>query len=233
MKKNYILALFLTFVVVVVTYFLSKNIVTDVAQVKDTVSENSYFHLNDISEQTDKYIIKAYTPYTNIPVLDEKLKNEINDIVLNFKKDTEKLKTINNDKKFELNICFNNYEFENYISFIVYYTYDLGGAHPNKNCITINYNKKEGSFVTIDTLISKDKNILNELSNYCFDDLRNKVVFNEKDDILKQALLPEKKNFERFILSKEGIIILFSGYALMPYYMGEFEVIIPYDMITI
>lgn len=233
MKKNYILALFLTFVVVVVTYFVSKNNITDIAKVKDTFSENNRFGLNDISEQTDKYIIKAYIPYTNIPVLDEKLKNEISDILSNFKKDTENLKIINNDKKFELNVCFNNYEFDNYVSFLVFYTYDLGGAHPNKNCITINYNKKENTFVTIDTLISKDNNVLNKLSNYCFDDLRNKVIFNEKEDILKQVLFPEKKNFEKFVFSKEGIIIFFPSYSLMPYYMGEFEVIISYDMIAI
>lgn len=233
MKKNYILALFLTFVVIVVTYFVPKNNVIDVAEVKETVSESDSFNVSNISEQTDKYIITAYTPCTNIPALDEKIKKQVDDIVISFKKDTENLNLLDNDRKFELDISFNTYEYEDYSSFLIIFSYDLGGAHPDRNFVTINYNKKENSFVTIDTLIAKDNDVLSKLSNYCLDYLKNNQNLNINDDILKQGLLNEKKNFDRFVLSKEGLIIFFPRYYITPYYMGEFEVVISYDKIIL
>lgn len=233
MKKNYILALFLTFVVIVVTYVVPKNNVTDIAEVKDTVSENDNFNINNIYEQTDKYKITAYIPCTNISSLDEKIKKQVDDIVISFKKDTENLNLLDNDRKFELYISFNAYEYKDYSSFLIIFSYNLGGAHPNRNFVTINYNKKENSFVTIDTLIAKDNDVLNKLSNYCLDYLKNNQNLNLSDDLLKQGSLNEKKNFEKFILSNEGVILFFPSYIFMPYYMGELEIIIPYDKIIL
>lgn len=233
MRKNYILALFLTLVIVVATYFIADDNISNIAKVKNTVSNSGFYCMNEISEENDKYIIKAYIPCTKIKELDEKLENEVCNIVENFKKEINDLKLQDTDKKFELNLNYSTYEYDKYCSFLIFYSFDLGGAHPDRNFVTLNYNKEEKSFVTIDTLIAKDNDILDKLSKYCYNVLKEKIDQKESDDSLKEGTSTYKKNFEKFVLSQDGIIIFFPNYSLTSYYLGEFEVVVPYNELSI
>ena len=136
-------------------------------------------------------------------------------------------------KKFTLTVNFNGYEYNDYLSFLITYSCDFGGAHPDSSIKTVNYNKKSKEFVTIDTLLKNNKNIIDVFSKYSYENLSKKTELLEKEDMLKTGTFAKKDNFESFVFSKEGIILFFPNYSVASYYLGDFEVLIPYDKLGI
>lgn len=224
--KNYILALFLFFFVIIATYFVTVD--NTIVNVKEVSSEN-ICKVSEIKEENEQYILNSYMPVTKINELNLEIEKNYNVIIDGFKKEILNLKQLENEKKFTLNINFTNYEYENYISFIISFSYDLGGAHPDTDIITINYNKESNSFVNIDTLISENENILDVFSNQSYEVLKNNKELLENEEILKKAISPNKENFEKFVFSKYGIILFFPNYTIASYDLGSFEVLIGYD----
>ena len=224
--KNYILALFLCFVIIVATHYVTSDV--NMVNIKEVSSEN-ICKVTEINEEEEKYILKVFMPVTGINQLDKKIEDSYQKVIEEFKNETLNLELLENEKKFSLNINFNNYEYENYISFLISYSYDFGGGHPDKSIITINYNKEENSFVNIDTLISENKNILEVFSRYSYESLKNKKHILETEDLLREGTAANKDNFKYFIFSKDGIILFFQNYSLASYYLGDFEVVIGYD----
>lgn len=232
MKRNYILALFLSLVLIVATYYIGNGAITYSVQVKDALNDSTC-KIKEINEEKEKYIIKAYMPYTGIEQLDKKIEISYNTIIEDFKKEVDTLEVLGSGKKFSLSINFNSYEYDNYQSFLISYLCYYGGAHPNSEAVTINYNKKDGNFVDIDTLVSKDKEVLNTFSKYSYDSLKDKKDMSENEDMLITGTKPKKENFQKFVFSNEGLILFFTNYSVAPYYLGDFEVVIPYDKINI
>ena len=223
--KNYILALFLCFMIIIATYFVTKD--TNIVNIKEVSSEN-ICKVSEINEEDKKYILKAYMPVTGIDELDKKIEDSYQKVIEDFKNETLNLQLLENGKKFFLNINFTNYEYENYISFLISYSCDFSGAHPYTNITTINYSKEEKKLINIDTLISKNKNILEVFSKCSYESLNNKNEILENEE-LKKGTAANKENFEKFVFSKEGIILFFPNYSIASYYLGNFEVVIGYD----
>ncbi len=232
MNKNYILALFLGLFLIVFTYFVATENYMQVAKIKDVVSNKNY-DINEINEEQEKYILKAYIPNTKIDKLNEKIQNTYSNIIDQFKKKIDKLNVKEDGRKFELNINFTTYEYDKYLSFLITYTSDFGGAHPDKDIVTINYNADNNTFVDIDLLTQKDKDILNKISTYSYEVLKKNEQLMENEDQLKQGTAPLSKNFENFVFSKDGIVIFFKNYSIASYCLGDFEVVIPYSKINI
>lgn len=233
MKKNYILALFLTLILIIATYFVSDTKYVAMSQVKSSVSSQK-FNVNSINQTSDKYDIIGYMPVTKTQELDEKIKQEYDSLISEFKKETESLTLPEDGKKFTFNINFNDYEYDNkYISFVISYSSDFGGAHPDNDIYTINYDKTQKYFIDIEYLIDKNENILNLFSDTSYKTFENKDEFKDDLDTLKNGTLPKKDNFKKFILSQNGIILFFPNYCLASYYLGDFEAIIPYTNINL
>ncbi len=228
MKKNYILALFLCFVLIIVTYFIAQNPSDTFVNVKDVMSNDSC-KVSEINKEEEKYVVKAYMPVTGVENLDKKIDSQYSTIIDKFVKEAESLELLGNGKKFALTINFNNYEYNDYISFLITYSCDFGGAHPDSSIRTVNYNKKSKEFVTIDTLLQNNKNIIDVFSKYSYENLSKKTELLENEETLKNGTLANKDNFESFVFSKEGLILFFPNYSIASYYLGDFEVIIPYD----
>ena len=228
--KNYILALFLFLVLIVSTFFISAD--TNIVNIKE-VSSKSICKVSEKNEEEEKYIINSYIPSTGINELDKKIEEIYNQITEEFKKEAISLDLLEDGKKFYLNINFNNYEYDNYISFLISYSCDFGGAHPDTDIFTINYNKQNNSFINIDTLISKNKNILDIFSKYSYESLKNKNAILKEKMIIKEGISANKENFENFVFSKDGIILFFSNYNVASYYLGNFEVVIGYDIVKV
>lgn len=226
--KNYILALFLFFFVIIATYFVTVD--NNIVNVKEVSSKN-ICKVSEIKEENEQYILNAYIPVTKINELNVEIEKNYNVIIEEFKKEILNLKLLENEKKFELNINFTNYEYENYISFIISFSYDLGGAHPQANLVTINYNKESNSFVNIDTLIAENKNILELFSNKSYEALKNNKELLKDEKSLKESISANKENFKKFVFSKDGIILFFPNYSIASYDLGSFEVVIEYDFI--
>ena len=231
MQKNYILALFLFFVLIISTYFVTTT--TDGYIVKVNENIESSTSIKKINKEEEKYIIKAYIPETHIKELNSKIEETYNDIISKFQETVQDLKLPEDNRKFSLNINFTEYTYNDYISFLITYSCDYGGAHPDIDVVTVNYNKKDKEFVDINKLIEKNKETLNIFSNISYDSLKDKIEEKEDSNMLKQGTSPTKDNFTKFVFSKDGIILFFPNYSIAPYYLGNFEVKVPYSKINI
>lgn len=157
--------------------------------------------------------------------LNNKILEYINSQINNFLKDTNN--NVNN-LPYSLYIYYDTYEIKDSISILFYTSIYTGGAHPDNSIYTINYNKIDNSFITIDTLVNKNPNILNLFSYQSRKELGVKKEF--QDPNIKEMLIdgtkPVKDNFKYFVLTKDGIILCFPPYQIAPYYMGVIQVLI-------
>lgn len=231
MQKNYILALFLFLVLIISTYFVTTTTDEYIVKANENIEINT--SIKEINKEEEKYIIKAYIPETHIKELNSKIEETYNDIISKFEKNVQDLKLLEDNRKFSLNVNFTEYTYNNYISFLITYSCDYGGAHPDIDVVTVNYNKKDKEFVDINKLIEKNKEILSVFSNISYESLKDKIEEKEDSNMLKQGTSPIKNNFTKFVFSKDGIILFFSNYSIAPYYLGNFEVKIPYSKINI
>lgn len=158
----------------------------------------------------------------------KKLNKQINTIINYYLKD-------NIDNYYFLYINYKEYKYKDYISLVFNISYFTGGAHPNYEIKTINYNIKNNNFITITNLINKDKNILNKLSTYSRKYFNNNSLFKEKivNDMMLEGTIGAKENYQRFNLSNDGLIIHFERYQIAPYYYGDYSITIPYQYLEL
>ena len=133
---------------------------------------------------------------------------------------------------YEIDITYKRYSYNNYLSFVFYISLYTGGAHPNNTIETINYNTKENKLVDINTLHSKNKGILNNLSELTREILSKNIDYQNNNimlDMLIEGTKPNTNNFRNFVFTKDGLLILFEPYQIAPYSSGSKEVIIPYN----
>ncbi|MEG1705285.1 MAG: RsiV family protein [Clostridia bacterium] len=185
-----------------------------------------------VQKYNEKYInsnIEIYYPVTKYNSLNTYINNFIKDVVNSFKQDVQ------DDRKYRLLGNFDVFKYNNYISFSFHIMEDFMGAHPNTVIYTINYDIKNDKIINIDLLIEMNNNILNILSKYSFESLskNQKIKKYKLEDFLKEGTKPNKENFKNFVLTKEGIKILFERYQVAPYAYGEFSVTIPYDKLNL
>src|SRR5574344_233001 len=227
MKKNYILALFLTFVIIVATYIISKDDISNIVKVKQTF-ESKECNMKQVDLEKDKYVVKEYLPVTDNKKLNDELTKNYEKIVTDFKNRVEPLKLSGDGKKFSLEISFVQYSYNNYESFLIMYSSDFGGAHPEKDIITLNYDKKSNNIINIESLISQNSNTLEILSKCCYEELNKNNELSKDQITLKNGTSAKKENFEKFIFSNDGIILFFPSY-----HIDDFQVKINYEKLNI
>lgn len=234
-KYIYIFVALLFFVFITITYYVSSTDTNlEVRQVFNVSELISNCEIKEISEITENYEINIYYPETTYLNLNEKVNNKISEYIESFKQDIKGLNPIDG-QKFLLNINFSSYEYEEYFSYAFEIFTDFGGAHPNTTSWTINYNVKDRKIVDINYLIEKNKNILNILSEYTFNELKEneQIKDNYVEEMLKNGTEAKKENFQNFIFTKEGLRIIFQRYSVAPYSSGEFSVTIPYNKLNV
>ena len=118
---------------------------------------------------------------------------------------------------------------------LTYLSYFTGGAHPNYEIKTINYNKNTNKFIDIDDLINRDKDILNKLSIYSREYFSNNDMFNDKVvfDMMIDGTKSIKDNYKYFNITSDGLIIYFNRYQIAPYYYGDYSITIPYNYLDL
>lgn len=121
-----------------------------------------------------------------------------------------------------------------------------GGAHGNGDMIKgLNYFLNPTFLIELENLVEyEDKEkILSFFSDYCYNELRKR--YNEwvkpteqelsdqtKDTLFnKDSLSPKWANFKNYLISKNGIEIIFNSYQVSGYAFGLHIVIIPYSEI--
>ncbi|MEG2348820.1 MAG: DUF3298 domain-containing protein [Clostridia bacterium] len=229
MKHKYIIALFCIFMFITVICINSSKEV----QVKETFSSiqtKAFCNVLTIKENSDKYDIEVFYPETKYEQLNKIIKDKIDTYISDFKKEANE-----NIVKSTLIIKFDSYEYKEYVSYLFRNVVDFGGAHPNTYSSSVNFDTKKLKEITIKDLIQKNKKFLLFLSEFAFDNLKNVKDMIKGNDftMLKDGTLPKQENFQNFVFDKDGIKFFFDRYQVAPYYLGEFNVIVPYDKVNI
>ena len=175
-----------------------------------------------------KYKININYPITKFNNVNKDIKTMLDNIIKNFVDNSKRNIMLN--LYYTLYITYEEYKYNNIISYIFKVSEFTGGAHPNNYLKSIRFDY-DGNIITIDTLIFNDKNILIKLSNESRKILLSKDEF-KSDDIINMVLdgtRPNKDNFENFALTNNGILVFFDYYQVGPYYYGVQKVLISYD----
>jgi hypothetical protein len=111
--------------------------------------------------------------------------------------------------------------------------YYNGAAHPLHNIITYNYDLKNKKELVITDLLDSPKS-LDKLANIS----KTKLIegFNAKDqyyeslnDTVNSGASPDIKNYQHFLIKKDGIEVLFDEYQVASYAEGRPTVFISFD----
>lgn len=175
--------------------------------------------------------IKIFYPSTSYEKLNKKIRKNIDAQLLEFKNITlSDYKT-----NYYLIINYKEYKYKNIISYIFFSESYIGGAHPIHLLWTINYDTNMNDFITIENLTKKNKNILNDLSEYSYDFISKKKEFKRENilEMLKDGTRPLESNFKNILFSRDGLILYFERYQIAPYYYGDYNILIPYSDICL
>lgn len=177
--------------------------------------------------------IKMTYPRTKYSTLNQEIKKYVNPILDEFVEYGEV--PIQLDFTYTLDMYYEKYSYEDILSYLFYTSIYLGGAHPNNTIHTINYDIKQEKVVTIEDLIAKNPNILLTLSNESRMVLEKHPQFQNQNDIdmMIEGTKAEKENFQNFIFTKEGMLVLFEQYQIAPYSEGSFRIFIPYQKLML
>jgi len=109
---------------------------------------------------------------------------------------------------------------------VMFYT---GGAHPNHWPMTWVFDMTDGSPLTLGKLFPNRVAALDKISGICREVLTKSLGNMYLPEMLNYGIEPVGKNFDKFILTSEGVAFYFAPYQVAPYAAGEQVVTIPYD----
>lgn len=169
--------------------------------------------------------IRVSYPKSKYKLLNNEVENYIYKNIQDFKEQTN---VFIQDVPYSLYIYYEQYETNNYLSYVFHNSIFTGGAHPNPTIYTINFDKRKNKIITINDLVKENPNILNLFSNQVRMELEKKSNFQNPTikEMLLEGTTPKPSNFENFAFTEEGILLYFAPYQIAPYYMGSFQVLI-------
>ncbi len=107
-----------------------------------------------------------------------------------------------------------------------------GGAHPNYNYSTLNYDLKNGRELKLADLFKSGAKYLQTLSAYSLKDLQSRTDGGENQglaqDMWEEGAKPTAANFKSWNLTRKGLLITFDPYQVGSYAEGPQFVIVPY-----
>ena len=174
--------------------------------------------------------IRITYPRTEYSVLNEKIKKYVNSLLEEFMEYGEA--TIQPVFSYTLDMYYEKYSYQDYLSYVFFTSMYTGGAHPNNTIHTVTYDKKKKQIVTISDLVNIYPDLLNILSEESRKILKKYPSFQTpyfQEDMLIEGTEPRLENFRNFTFSKDGLIIFFEQYQVAPYSFGKFEITIPYS----
>ncbi len=168
------------------------------------------------------FSLKYDYPISGNKKIDEEVKLEIDEDVKNFLAEY-----LEEDSIYRLEISYEKKVYQEFLSYLLYKTFDLGGAHPTTLLETINFMGEERIY--IENILSQEK--LEEVSQY----VRNILLKKEGalPDMVEAGTKAEYANFRNFYFNDKGITFLFEEYQVAPYSAGIIEVTVPYEVLNL
>ena len=174
-----------------------------------------------------KYKIDISYPLTKFDDINKEIFNMIYDIKNKFIKVSKR--NIMTNIYFNLYITYEEYNCNDITSYIFKISSFTGGIHSNNYLRSIRFIGNK--MITINTLISKDKNILDKLSSYSrrYFFSNNKFKTEEIINMMMYGTKNIRENYSNFAFTENGILVFFDYYQIAPYYYGIQKVLIPYN----
>jgi uncharacterized protein DUF3298/peptidoglycan-N-acetylmuramic acid deacetylase PdaC-like protein len=116
---------------------------------------------------------------------------------------------------------------KNLISIIYQENTFTGGAHGNSASTTFNYDLDRGEVLSLADLFNSNSNYLKVISDYCIAELRERKI--GQDDWIREGAGAEMKNYERWNIVPEGLLITFDTYQVAAYVEGPQVALIPFS----
>lgn len=177
--------------------------------------------------------VRISYPRTEYVLLNQNLVEQLNMVIREF---VEYEKVIaKQDLHYTLDIIDEQYQYEDYISYVFHISIYTGGAHPNSVILTVNYDRRGNQMITVNDII-KNSDILNKV---CIESRRqlqlNEVIGKDQNSVkmLMEGTSPHLNNFKNFIFDKEGIIVYFQQNQVAPYSSEIFQVVLPYQLFNV
>jgi hypothetical protein len=103
---------------------------------------------------------------------------------------------------------------------------DTGGAHPYIDILTVNYDLAQSRQVALSDLFLPNSNYLEAISNYCITELGKQPGFTGP---FQDGARPTPENYRNWNITREGVLITFGAYQVMPGASGPITVLVPYN----
>jgi Protein of unknown function (DUF3298)/Deacetylase PdaC len=116
---------------------------------------------------------------------------------------------------------------KDFISVLFSFNSYIGGAHPNTNTKSFNYDLNRGLPLSLADLFTPGSNYLNVISDYSIGEL-NKI---ETTDHVESGAGPKIENFHSWNITPFGLQITFDAYQVGPYAAGHHVVVVPYSLL--
>ncbi len=227
MKRLSLIALIILYIILTFYYFNRP-----VISYAKTTNNKGYENKIDRINEEDKTKIKVYFPITDYGKLNKAIKYNISGYINEFNKYTkEKV----DNQYYTLYILYDEFKYDNIISYVFNIEMYTGGAHPNHYIKTINYDISNNQIIDIDYLIARNPDILNKLSVLSHDILLDKFKNSDTYDVdmIQEGTSVTESNFQNFIFTKEGLKIYFPHYQVAPYSYGVIDITIPYNAVKL
>ena len=131
-------------------------------------------------------------------MLDDGINTKISKYVSNFEKIVYNKETPYT-QYYTLNILYDKYSHQNYISYVFNVEIDTGRVHPDHDIWTIVYDLNNNNIVEIDDLITDNKAFLKKVSEYTRKKQLKNPLFNTQ--MLMYGTETIKSNFSRYVFS--------------------------------
>lgn len=182
-------------------------------------------------KQDQHMVISIIYPKTNQPKLDQKLKQQIEQIYDAFMKEH----TINSNSKerSELNVDYKYNKVNNrYLNIVLDEFINSNQlAHPITKRYTYVFDTKENRFLTIEDLMTKEeaKKLTIRLQKQLIKEYPNCVDIK----LLSTKITPEYKNLTNFTFTSEDLTFYFNPYEISPGYCGMLQTTVPLDQLNL
>lgn len=207
-----------------------------------TLKDNKQY----INEDSVRLKIKAeYPQIENQKLLNQHIKELIDDLISQFKKDAANNSlSLDKEIKNEIDISYQTYlltgnlaSFDFQIS-----SYLVGMAHPSNSHLTFNYDLKKNKKVILTDVFIKDSDYLNILSGIAVEKLiekfagdqripQNDPMYKDMVEWIRKGAGPEGENYQKFLLEKNNFVALFDTYQVAAGAVGAQKVEIPYSIL--
>lgn len=107
-----------------------------------------------------------------------------------------------------------------------YSQYVSGAAHPFSTTGSINYDFTQNKVLALVDLFQPNSQYLERISELVRQELTSREML-----FYEEGISPDEKNFQTWVLSKEGLLFIFDPYQVAPYAAGPQQVLVSFKQI--